>query len=368
MRVDLPRFSALNVSVSAKKNGTTMRLFLLFLNIVFIILPVHAKTAESNYYWAGIEKTVEESGFNGTIVVGRGDQLLLHKSIGYADPAKTIPLTAKHLFSPGSVVKEFTTVSIMQLAAKNELTYQDSITKYLDGLPAWANNITIENVLTHTSGLPDVKWKKHISTDDVVEQLQQGQLVFAPGTGYKYTNLNVVVRALIIESITGRSYADYVADTIFKVAGMMGAVHKRGSDGADSGIVSGDYPTNIAGLTIYVTPLDLLNFEHALWNGSLLTTEQLKQALPGDSLSGQRNRAYFDFGKFFVDDNGDLISWDHDGSNPSHHTIKHHDFASGTVFVLMSSDGNKSTLYTLLSELKAVTKKSTQPLAAEAAD
>lgn len=340
-----------------------MKLFLLFLNIVFLVLPVCAREALSINYWDKIEKTVQESGFNGSILVGRGDQVLLHKSVGFADTAKTIPLTAKHLFSPGSVGKEFTTVSIMQLAAKNKLNYQDKITKYVDGLPAWANNITIEHILTHTSGLPDVRWKKEISTADTVMQIQQATPAFEAGTGYKYTNLNVVVRVLIIESVTGKSFADYVDSSIFNVAGMTDVFHQTENVQVPKTVVSGDYPTNIAGVTFYVTPLDLFKFENALWNGSLLSTEQLKQALPGDIKSGQDNRAYFDFGKFVLDNNGALVSWEHDGSNPSHHMIKHHDFVSGTVFILMSSDGNKSTLYKLLNELKTATIEEVKPTA-----
>jgi hypothetical protein len=139
---------------------------------------------------------------------------------------------------------------------------------------------------------------------------------------------------------------------LFKAAGMTGSFHQTKNDLATKGVVAGDYPTNMAGLTIYVTPIDLFKFENALWNGSLISAEQIKRVLPGDRLSGKKNRAYFDFGKFFVNDNGNLVSWEHDGSNPDHHTVKHHDFVTGTVFVLMSSDGNKSTLYKLLNELK----------------
>jgi CubicO group peptidase (beta-lactamase class C family) len=210
-----------------------MKLFLLLLNVIVLFLSVHAKEAESNRYWGSIEKTVKETGFSGTIVVGRGEQVILHKSIGYADAAKKVTLTAKHLFSPGSVGKEFTTVSIMQLVANNRLDYQDKITKYIDGLPVWANKITIEHILTHTSGLPDVQWKKHISTADAVQQIQHGKLAFEPGSGYKYTNLNVVVRALIVESITGQSYADYVADTIVNYS----ALNYLASDYAASAII-----------------------------------------------------------------------------------------------------------------------------------
>ena len=179
-----------------------MRFLLLLLQVAVLFLSVQADEADN--YWRAIEKTVKDSGFNGTIVVGNKAQVMWQKSVGYADTDRIRPLTAEHLFSPGSVGKEFTTVSIMQLAANNSLEYQDKISKYIHGLPSWANNITIEHVLTHTSGLPDVEWERHISTADAVQQIQQAQLAFEPGAGYKYTNLNVVVRALIVESITGQ--------------------------------------------------------------------------------------------------------------------------------------------------------------------
>jgi len=338
-----------------------MRLLLLLLSIAVLFLAVQADEVKGDKYWNAIEKMAQESGFNGTIVVGNKTQVILHKSIGYADSEKTIPINAKHLFSPGSVGKEFTTVSIMQLAANSRLNYQDKISKYIHGLPSWANKITIEHILTHTSGLPDVKWKKYLSTTDAVQQVQQAQLAFEPGTSYKYTNLNVVVRALIVESITGQRYADYLADSIFKVAGMTDSLHQTENELASKRVVSGDFPTNIAGLTIYVTPLDLFKFENALWNDSLIGTEQIKRALLGDTLSGKDNRAYFDFGEYWLDDNRNLVSWQHDGSNPNHHTLKHHDFITGNIFILMSSDGNKATLYKLLNELK----KHVQPTSPE---
>ncbi len=338
-----------------------MRLLVSLLSLLFFCFSTNAKHTGDNPYWHSIEKTVEQSGFSGTIVVAQGDRVVLEKSIGCADTDRQTALTAGHLFSPGSVGKEFTTVSIMQLAANKQLDYKDKITRYIDGLPTWAQQISIENVLTHTSGLPAVQWKKDITTDDVVKQIKQATLLFKPGSGYNYTNLNVVIRALIIESITGQSYADYIRDTIFKAAGMTASFHQTNSDKANPPVAAGDYPTNITGLTIYVTPSDLLKFEKALWNGKLVSTQALKQSLPGDKLSGKTNRAYFDFGKYVTDESGKLLSWEHDGSNPSHHTIKHHDFVRDMVIILMSNDGNKSTLYTLLHELQTADERANQP-------
>jgi len=331
-----------------------MRLLLGLFTSTTLLLSAQVKAVEGNDYWDAIASTVQTTGFNGTIIVANGDRILLHRSVGFADDEQTVPLSVNHRFSPGSVGKEFTTISIMQLVAANKLSYQDKITDYIDDLPAWAGDITIEQVLTHTSGLGNVAWKRHIDTEDALQQIRQGQLLFEPGSDYHYTNLNVVVRALVIENITGQSYADYIVDSIFEVAGMTHSFHQTQSVSEFDTVVSGDYPTNMAGLTIYVTPLDLLKFEYALWDGSLVDTDQLTEVIAGDRLSGQTNRAYFDFGKFLLDGTGALVSWEHDGSNPRHHTIKHHDFTTGNIFILMSSDGNKSTLYKLLRELQTL--------------
>lgn len=106
------------------------------------------------------------------------------------------------------------------------------------------------------------------------------------------------------------------------------------------------------GVSLYVTPLDLLKFETALKGSLLLPIDKIKKTLRGDKLSGKRNRAYFDFGKFYYDTHGRIVYWEHDGSNPSHHTIKHSDFKKNYTIIVMSSDGNKSTLYQIRDALK----------------
>ena len=116
-------------------------------------------------------------------------------------------------------------------------------------------------------------------------------------------------------------------------------------------VVEGDYPTFIKGVTVYVTPLDLLKFELALVSGKLLPLTSLIDSLTGDALSGKPNRAYFDFGRFQLNQQGELMSWSHDGSNPSHHTLKYTSFNRDLTLILMSSDGNKSTLYSLQNTL-----------------
>ncbi|MFS1526318.1 serine hydrolase domain-containing protein [Microbulbifer sp. 2304DJ12-6] len=299
-----------------------------------------------------VEKTIINTGFNGSVLVSKNGVVVFRKNIGFADPDRKTPISPKHLFSPGSVGKEFTTISIMQLVEQGKLGYEDNIAKYLAEFPSWAKKITVEHILAHTSGLPKIKWKRNIDTSDAADQIKNSSLAFEPGNDYLYSNLNVVIRALIVEKITGDVYYKFAKKFIFEVAGMTDSYQQIDANNFSKMIVTGDYPTALNGATIYVTPLDLLKFEIALRNSSLLPIERIVKALPGDKLSGKSNRAYFDFGKYFNDIDGNLVSWEHDGSNPSHHTIKHSDFKNDYTIILMSSDGNKSTLYKIRDALK----------------
>jgi CubicO group peptidase (beta-lactamase class C family) len=311
-------------------------------------------SANTNLFNEVVMKSIHDSGFNGSIVIGKQGAVIYQKYIGYSDKKNMDKLTVNHIFSPGSVGKEFTTVTIMQLIEQGRLSYSDKITKYLDWLPEEAEKVTVEHILTHTSGLPKIKWKRNINTADAVEQIKNSQLSFAPGEGYLYSNLNVVLRALIVEKVSGDSYSNYLKNSVFDVADMKSSYQQLTESDVSDFKVHGDYPTYLLGTTIYVTPMDLLKFENALWSGALIQVDELKRVLDGERLSGKANHAYFDFGKFYKDSQGKLVSWEHDGSNPNHHTLKFHDFINDYTIVIMSSDGNKETLYKIRDNLKSL--------------
>lgn len=294
---------------------------------------------------AVIEDVTTDTRFNGAVLVSRAGHPDFHHYAGFADGERTTPLSAVHLFSPGSVGKEFTTVVIMQQVDKGLLGYADPLAKYLPTLPAWAQTVTVEHILTHTSGLPKIRWHKGISTDDAVRQINESTPAFEPGTDYLYSNLNVVLRALVAEAVANDSFANIVKTTVFDVAGMTNAYQQLDVAQASDQLVAGDFPTALNGVTVYVTPADLMKFERALTGERLLPWAEIANKLSGDRLSGQDHRAYFDFGHFQRDEAGRLLHWEHDGSNPSHHTLKHHNFQHGYTIVLMSSDGEKATLY-----------------------
>lgn len=288
----------------------------------------------------------EYMAFNGTVLVAGNDKVLYENSIGFADKEKQVVLTPKHRFSPGSISKEFTTIAMMMLKDKGQLNYHDTLSKHLPNLPPWADRVSIEHLLTHTSGLGRIKFHPNITTDEVIDQIMAvAQLAYEPGKGYSYGNLNVVLRALIIEKISKKPFGTFVKDHLFDPAGMTNTFSQTNFDSKPPSMVFGEVPTAIAGVTVYTTPSDLLKWEKALWRNVYVRIDTLKEAIVKKGMSGQPGRAYFDFGGFVTNNQGALVKRDHDGTHPSHHAYLANYLDKGTTIILISSDGRKATLF-----------------------
>lgn len=286
-------------------------------------------------------------GFNGSVLVGNSEKVFYYEQIGFADKQKNIPLTENYLFSTGSIGKELSTLAIMKLVEDGKLNYKDKVSKYVSSLPNWSNDITIENIMTHTSGLPSLNWFVGIESEDVNEQINAvKELAFIPGNGFLYTNMNIVIRSYVVEALTGMPYQDFVTEEIFRKANMSTAIQPIGMNKLTNQITYHEDPNALKAISSYATPLDLYNFEKSLWQDKIIKSSSLKTVLPGDKLSGSRNRAYFDFGRFYFNNDKELNYWEHDGSSwPTHHAIKYHNFEKDIFIILMSNDGNKNTLF-----------------------
>jgi len=290
----------------------------------------------------------EHVGFNGTLLLADSKSILYHNSIGFADTTKTRKLTTAHQISPGSVGKEFTTVAVMILVEQGKLNYADKLSKYVPNLPEWSNQISVENILAHTSGLPGIKWKKNITTDDVMSQLMAvEELQFKPGEGFGYNNLNVILRAIVVEKVTNAPFATFFKNKILIPSGMLQTFNKIHIDNDPASFVYGDIPSAILGVTMYSTVLDLYRFEKALWSGLLVSKTALKKGLAPHVLSGDYERTYFDFGWFTKNDSGKITVMSHDGSNANQHSLKVSDFDKDLIVIIMSTDSRKSTPFEL---------------------
>lgn len=163
--------------------------------------------------------------FNGNVLVVDNGKVIYKNAIGYNDALKAGMLTEQYRFHIGSIAKEFNAVGIMMLKEQGKLSLDDKVSKYLTGLPKWADKVSIRNLLQYTSGVPDVKWKTVKGDADNLADLQKlEKLDFEPGTQYAYNNNNVFLQRRIIEKITGLAFNKFVETKILKPLGMNNSV------------------------------------------------------------------------------------------------------------------------------------------------
>ena len=169
--------------------------------------------------------------FSGTVLVAKGDEVLLTQACGEASKRFHVPNNIDTKFNLGSMNKMFTATSIVQLAEKGLLSYQDPISKYVD--ESWlpkeiTSKITIHHLLTHTSGLGSyfnetyMKGSRALfrNVEDFKPLVKDEKPAFKPGKRFRYSNTGMFFLGVVIESVTGGSYFDYIRKNIYEPAGM----------------------------------------------------------------------------------------------------------------------------------------------------
>ena len=168
-------------------------------------------------------------------------------------------------------------------------------------------------------------------------------LKFQPGTEFYYGNNNTILRALIVERVTGKSFSEFIEERIFTPLQMTGSFTKQDFISENRKIALGAMPLALTGITAYTTAVDLFKLETALWSDNFLQSDFISKAIKKPSLGGD-SRAYYDFGFYKSDANGALQSIEHDGTYPSHYALKHTNLQKDYTIVLLSNDGRKTTL------------------------
>lgn len=148
---------------------------------------------------------------------------------GKANLELNVPVKIEHKFRIGSLTKQFTAIGIMILVEQGKLDLQDSIQQYLPDFPVKEYTVTIEHLLTHTSGIksytsPEIMddnfMRLYHHPDSLVHSFAQFPLAFQPGTQFSYCNSGYHLLGLIIEKVSGKSYATFMKEELFDKAGM----------------------------------------------------------------------------------------------------------------------------------------------------
>ena len=234
--------------------------------------------------------------FMGSVLVARGHEVLLDEAYGLANVERRVPNSPATKYQLGSLTKQFTAASILLLEERGKLNVNDAVKEYMsDAPPAW-DRVTIFNLLTHTSGIPDFTslpgWPSierfSYTPQKLVALFRDRPLDFQPGEKYSYSNSGYVLLGYLIERISGERYAQFVKDNIFTPLGMRAsgyesnpaAVLHRASGYSVSGsalvnasFVDTTFLFSAGGL--YSTTEDLLRWETGLFGGKVLSAESL---------------------------------------------------------------------------------------------
>jgi CubicO group peptidase (beta-lactamase class C family) len=249
-----------------------------------------------------VQTYVRDKTFMGSVLVARGSDVILSKGYGFANLEWDVPNTPATKFRLGSITKQFTAASILLLEERGKLRLDDPIKKHVPDVPAAWDTITIFNLLTHSSGIPNftsLPAYKTLKLEDTpvaktIVAVRDKPLDFVPGEKMSYSNSGYLVLGHVIEVVGGASYERFVSDNIFAPLGMKDsgydsntAVIPRRAAGyvpsasgpVNAGFVHMSIP-HAAG-ALYSTTEDLLRWQQGLFGGKLLSAASLaKMSLP----------------------------------------------------------------------------------------
>lgn len=234
-----------------------------------------------------------------SVAVVKDHKVIYQRGFGLADLERKTKIEPKTNFRLASITKQFTALSIMMLENENKLSFDDTLQKFFPDFPDYASKITIKNILQHTSGLlayedhmPDTLTVQ-LKDKDVVDILrQQDSTYFQPGTEHRYSNSGYAVLAIIIEKVSGKSFAQFLHDRIFAPLKMdntvayekgISTVKNRayGYTKTDTGFVDSDQSLTSAVLGdggIYSSTIDLIKWDRSINDATLLKREKLNKA------------------------------------------------------------------------------------------
>ncbi|MDR6193674.1 serine hydrolase [Siphonobacter sp. SORGH_AS_0500] len=163
----------------------------------------------------------------GVLLIARQGHALYHKAFGNADVSNKTLMQPDMIFRIGSMTKQFTAVAILQLVEAGKLSLQDSIQKYIKDFPSKGHTLTIEHLLTNTSGIKNyfeinnpTQQRPTYTPAQGVDYFKDEPLSFVPGSQFEYSNSNYYLLGYLIEVITGQTYEQYLREHVLAKANL----------------------------------------------------------------------------------------------------------------------------------------------------
>jgi D-alanyl-D-alanine carboxypeptidase len=308
-----------------------------------------------------------------SLAIIRDGRVILAREYGQANVELSTPVTPNSVFKLASLTKPFTATAIMMLVEEGKISLDSPIAAYLPTLPLQWNKVTVRQALSHTSGLADYlqapgwswrnSWRLDLTPSEFIELTAAAPILFNPGEGIKYNNTGYYLLGMLIEKVSGKSYAEFLRERIFQPLSM--SATRRDSAGIVPNRVSGyiyrngalqnaEYTSETWAYSeggIISTALDLAKWEAALYAGKFVKRSILEQmwtptrlnngraAIIGDNGFGKPN--YYGLGWFISEHKGHKIIL-HGGLKPGFETALIRFADEGLTVILLCNSSSAS--------------------------
>ncbi len=271
---------------------------------LLLLWVAHTAHGQSRNVSKGLDKLLheryQEVAPGCAVLVARKGQVIYEKAFGKANLELNVPMRPEMEFRVASITKQYTAVAVLQLVERGVISLQDSIQRFIKEFPPKGYTITIEHLLTQTSGIkgyeqfgdniPNVV-RLDFPIRAIVDSLARVPLDFQPGTRFAYSNSNYFLLGYIIEQASHQSYQQYITENLFRPAGLRAtfydvptaiipnrvngyAQHNNQYQNADYLSMSVVYSAG----ALLATASDLFRWHQALYAGKLLKLTTLTQA------------------------------------------------------------------------------------------
>lgn len=296
-----------------------------------------ADTSEKDRLEAYLD-SCNANGLSAGVLVAKDGEILYQGGLGLRNKEENLPVNTSTVFTTGSLTKQFTSTAILKLQEEGKLSVHDTITAYFRGVPRDKKDITLHQLLTHSSGITDnlgygVDFNPIIKAD-FLRSAFNSPLDFTPGTGYSYSNVGYSLLAMIIEQVTELDYEAYLREHLFKKAGMKdtgyilpdwdtGEIAHGYKCGEDWGTHLQKWQDSDNEISwhlkgnggILSTPTDLYRWYLALQNGEIISAASLTQLTYPHVQESESGDSHYAYGWTVFDSSRNTKIIAHNGSN-----------------------------------------------------
>ena len=316
---------------------------LIFTFISFLTLNSFSQSTNKELF-NRIDTYLESSvtnGFSGVVLVSKKGEIILSKGYGWADRKNKIPNSPSTVFNIGSVTKQFTASAILKLEEQGKIKTSDKIGLYFNQAPIDKRDISIHQLLTHTSGISNRTGGfryNEASKEQFLKEFFESELQSKPGTKYQYANANYILLTAIIESVSGQTYSSFLNDYLFVPSQMKSTGYKSINFGTERLAHGYYYDTNDEQWTdwgttqqhlpynekhwysigkgdIHSTVEDLYKWHVALKNNVVLTSETRQVQETPYVAENDKKTSFYGYGWAISQSNRDTKIVAHNGSN-----------------------------------------------------